>query len=306
MPQNNKWKAYIAITLSIIFWGVSLVWTKNLLYYNFNVFVIVTLRVAIAFLVLFSIALFTNNLEKVARKDYKLFFLSTLFQPFLYFICENYGLKYVDASYVALFDAIIPICVPFGLYFFYRERLKKNVLIGVAISITGILFISLNQHSSQPTNMFGVFLMIMVLLTASGYNIVLYKMLYYKPITIVMYQNLLATFMYLPLLILVKKEEYSSMIWNFTSISSILMLAILCSALACLFYSYSAKKIKISRTNVFTNAIPLVTMTFACMMGQESMTTTKIIGMVIVISGVAFSQMIEKRNKKSATNKNLR
>ena len=66
-------------------------------------------------------------------------------------------------------------------------------------------------------------------------------------------------------------------------------------------YSYAVKNIEISRANVFTNAIPVITIMFAVIIGQETLTFNKIIGMIVVLSGVLISQMISK--KKETTDK---
>lgn len=118
MKDKKIFKAYIALILAQIFWGISFVWTKELLNHNFNVVFVITVRLLISFALLLAIAMATKQLEKIRREDYGKFFLLAFFEPFLYFIGENYGLKLVDASYAAIFIAIIPIIVPFGLFFF--------------------------------------------------------------------------------------------------------------------------------------------------------------------------------------------
>ena len=90
--------AYIALVLAQIFWGISFVWTKELLNHNFNVIFVVVVRLLISFALLWSISRLTGQVERIARKDYGRFFLLAFFEPFLYFIGENYGLMFVDAS----------------------------------------------------------------------------------------------------------------------------------------------------------------------------------------------------------------
>ena len=50
----------------------------------------------------------TKKFEKIKPKDYLLFFFSSFFNPFLYFIGENYGLDKVSASVSAFIVATIP------------------------------------------------------------------------------------------------------------------------------------------------------------------------------------------------------
>jgi drug/metabolite transporter (DMT)-like permease len=281
--------------LAEIFWGISFVWTKELLNHNFNVIFIVTTRLLMSFVLLWTLAIITKQTEKIAKNDCLKFFLLAFCEPFLYFIGENYGLKYVDASFAAIFIAIIPIVVPFGMFVFYREKLKWNILLGVLISIVGIAILSLGKQLSGNFNFEGVLLLLLAVFSAVGYNIVLFKLLHYKPITITIYQNIIASFLYLPLFFFIEKSELTAMIWNFRTILSLVMLAFFCSSIAFMGYSYAAKKIGIAKTNVFTNAIPVITIAFAVLLGQETLSLHKILGMLLVISGVIISQIIKKK-----------
>ena len=56
-------------------------------------------------------------------------------------------------------------------------------------------------------------------------------------------------------------------------------------------YSYAAKQISITKLTVFTNAIPIVTICGAAMLGQEALTSQKILGIFIVVAGVVLSQL---------------
>ena len=73
-------------------------------------------------------------------------------------------------------------------------------------------------------------------------------------------------------------------------------------------YSYAAKHISITKLSVFTNAIPIVTICGAALLGQEALTLQKFVGIAIVVAGVVLSQMRPYRqlfcvNKNNATQK---
>ena len=106
MKNNKIAKAYIALILAQIFWGISFVWTKELLNNEFNVVFVITVRLLISFALLLAIAFITRQIESIKKDDRKWFFLLAFFEPFLYFIGENYGLKLVDASYAAVFTEL--------------------------------------------------------------------------------------------------------------------------------------------------------------------------------------------------------
>ncbi|MDR0790159.1 MAG: DMT family transporter [Bacteroidales bacterium] len=297
MIKRQNIYAYIAVIGAMFFWGISFVWTKELLNNNFNVIFIVTTRLGISFVLLFIIFKLARKLERIKRKDIPKFLLLAFFEPFLYFIGENYGLEYVDASFAAIFIAIIPIIIPFGLRIFCKEKLRPSIIIGVLISMVGIAIMSLGDGFAFDVSLKGVLLLSLAVVAATGYSVMLSKVLHYSPITITVYQNLIATLYYLPLFAFVKPAELTNMQFNATTIFALVMLSVFCSSIAFLGYSYCAKRISIAKTAVFTNTIPVVTIVFAVFVGQEMLTANKIVGAVVVISGVFFSQFILKRRK---------
>ena len=119
MKNNAKEKGlgYIAILFAMLFWGLSFVWIKHLLNNNFPVFTIVFIRLVLASAVFVTLLSIGKKLQRVERADYKDFILLAFFEPFLYFIGEDFGLKYVDASYAAVIIALIPIVISVTMYF---------------------------------------------------------------------------------------------------------------------------------------------------------------------------------------------
>ena len=293
----QKFYAYIAVIGAMFFWGISFVWTKELLNNGFNVIFIVTTRLAISFLLLFVVFRLAKKIERIKAKDIPKFLLLAFFEPFLYFIGENYGLQYVDASFAAIFIAIIPIVIPFGLRIFCKEKLHPSILIGVLISLIGIIILSLGDGVSFKASIEGILLLSLAVIAAVGYSVMLSKVLHYSPITITIYQNFIATLYYLPLFLFVDSSDITSMHFNTSTIVALVMLSVFCSSLAFIGYSYCAKRISIAKASVFTNTIPIFTIIFAVLMGQENLTTNKVVGAAIVIGGVFISQFILKKQK---------
>ncbi|MDR1005671.1 MAG: DMT family transporter [Bacteroidales bacterium] len=293
--KTRKFYAYIAVIVAMFFWGISFVWTKELLNNGFNVIFIVTTRLLIAFLLLYIIFKASGKLESIKRKDVPKFLLLAFCEPFMYFIGENYGLKFVDASFAAIFIAIIPVMVPFGLRIFCKQKLHATIIIGVVISVIGIAVMSLGNGLSFNVSLKGVLLLLLAVIAAVGYSVMLDKLLSYSPVTITVVQNIIAVVYYLPLFIFVEPPQFDAMQWNPHTIFSLIMLAVFCSSIAFLGYSYSAKHISVAKAAVFTNTIPVVTIAFAVLIGQETLSLNKVIGGLIVIGGVFFSQFVLKK-----------
>lgn len=283
---------YVAVIFSMIFWGVSFVWTKELLNAKLPVFFILLVRLFVSSLILFSFFSLTRKLDRVHRKDFPLFFLLALCEPFLYFLGENFSMKYVDASFASIMIAILPMATSFALRIFNEEKFKWNLIVGVVVSIIGILLMGMNEHFVFSASIEGVLLLVLAVVSGAGYSVVLSRLVYeYGPVTITTYQNIIGTLLFLPCFLFFDMNKVHDIVWSWRIISDLLFLAVLCSSGAFILYSYSAKKLSIAKASVFTNAIPVVTIVFAVLLGQETFTVMKTTGIVIVVSGLIISQI---------------
>ena len=307
--QNNALTGYLAISLSMLFWGCSFVWTKQLLNAGFPVFTIVFFRLLIASAIFVTMFKVMGKLEKIRKGDWKKFLLLALCEPFLYFIGEEFGLAHTSASFASVIIALIPIIVSVTMYFVEGEKLSWKLLAGTVISIIGIAIMTAGgaggavpgrkkttvgkaPNSNVMFNMRGLMWLFLALAAAGGYSVYLSRLVNeYSPVTVTTYQNLLAMPFYLPFVCIFDLRHWGSITWSGSAILNLVCLAVLCSAGAYTLYSYSAKRIGITRLTVFTNAIPIVTIIVAALLGQEAFTLQKFIGIVIVVFGVIFSQM---------------
>ncbi|MBR6333624.1 MAG: DMT family transporter [Bacteroidales bacterium] len=293
---------YIAISFSMLFWGASFVWTKLLLNANFPVFTIVFFRLLIASAIFLTFFKIQGKLQKIAGEDRKWFLLLALFEPFLYFVGEDFGLKYSSASFAAVIIALIPIVVAVTMHFVDGEKLRLNLLLGAIVSIVGICIMTFSGEGQLEFTVKGLLLLCIALFSAGGYSVLLSRLLAknYSPVTITTYQNFIAIFFYLPFVLIFDLKSWPEIQWSAQAIFSLCCLAILCSAGAYMLYSYAAKHIGITKLTVFTNAIPIVTILFAAALGQEALSIQKFIGIVIVVLGVIWSQTSSRREVQHA------
>lgn len=283
---------YIAILFAMLFWGMSFVWIKHLLNNNFPVFTIVFIRLVLASAVFITLLKSQKKLQRIEREDYKNFLLLAFFEPFLYFIGEDFGLQQVDASFAAVIIALIPIVITITMYFSEHAPIRWEFIVGTLISVVGVLMLTMSTGGHIEFNLRGTLLLGVAVLAASGYSVQLTRLLKkYTPATVTTWQNFIAIPMFLPFVLVFDIKQWGSLSWDYGNISSLICLALLCSACAYMLYSYSVKQLTVSKTCVFTNLIPIVTLLVASAIGQETFTQTKFWGIVIIVIGVTFSQL---------------
>lgn len=225
-----------------------------------------------------------------------LFLASAFFNPFLYFIGENYGVKLTTPSITAIMIATIPLFTPVAAYFLAGERLSLLNFAGIIISFLGVMVMIINPDLSFNLSSGGMLFLFLAVGSAVIYSVLLKKLtLYYKPSSIVAWQNLIGVFLFLPLFLGWEFDDFLTVVPDRRLISSLLFLAIFASSLAFILFTYTIKHIGISRANVYSNLIPVITAITSYIVLDEMFSFGKIAGMVIIITGVVFTQRKKTR-----------
>jgi len=286
---------YVYALAAMLFWGMSFVWSSILLRF-YQPVTIIFIRLILSSLFLFSIILIFKKRERMLRKDIRWFLLSALFNPFLYFLGENYGLKFSTSTVPAVIIATIPIFSPVAGYLAYREKLRWFNLAGIALSFIGISLMLLSGDMEMEVSGIGIACLAGAVFSALMYSILLKRLSEnYSPLFIIAIQNLIGIFLFLPLFLIFESDQFLSVVPTREIITSFLLLAILASSLSFVFFAQTVKVLGISKANIFSNLIPVFTAIFSYLLIDERFTWQKILGMAVVIGGVYISELNRKR-----------
>ena len=284
---------YLLISLSVIFWGISFILTKELFIseQHMTVTILIALRLAIATLVMFPLMALSRKLEPIKRGDIKWFALLALCEPFIYHLCETSGVQLVSGSLASVVIATIPLFVPFGMWFAYRKRIGVPLIIGVVLSFGGV-FILIAGGDSLDGNAKGLLFLAGAVAIAVVYTLLLVKIVdRYRPLTITTWQNLIGLIYFLPLVLIFDGDQLPLLSYSPKMLLILLTLGICCSTLAYAFYNLGVRVLGASEACIFNNAIPIFSLIAAVIIGQESFSWIKILGIVVVISGVILAQI---------------
>jgi len=287
----KRFYIYSLVIISMLLWGMSFVWTTIVFRYYPPV-TTVFLRLVISFLLLFAGLKLFGKLEKIKRKDYRLFMTLALLNPFLYFIGESYGLKLSSSTISAVVIATIPLFTPIAAYYALKEKLTRMNVIGMIASFSGIGIMIVNRNLSMNASPAGIGLLLFAVASAIGYSVFLKKLSSrYSAFTIIAVQNLIGAIYFLPFFLIFEIKIFLATPPNASLISSLLALAIFCSSLAYVFFTISTREIGVNKTTVFSNLIPVFTGVFFYFILGELFNFQKILGMVIVVFGLYVSQL---------------
>ncbi len=289
---------HIAALTSMFFWGFSYIWSK-IVFETYSPLTTIFLRLVISTIFLFLYIYVSGLVEKIDKKDFGLFAVSALLNPFLYFLGENFGLSLVPASLSSIIVATIPLFAPFAAYYFFKERLQPVNLAGLILSFTGLLIIIVNKDFEITANPWGILFLFGAVFSAVFYSIVLKKLTFkYKPLTIITWQNLIGSVYFLPLFLVFEWKRFSAIIPDVDTISSLLMLGIFASSVAYVLFAYIVNRLGVIKSSLYTNIIPVFTSLFAFFILGETFTNQKIIGMAVVIAGVFLSETGSRKKEK--------
>jgi len=286
---------YFYALAAMLFWGFSFIWSSVLLKY-YEPVTIIFIRLIISASFLFTVKHFFLASEKINRNDYRLILLSALFNPFLYFLGENYGLKFSTPTIAAVIIATIPVFSPLIAYLSVREKLSPINFVGIAVSFGGVILMLVTGDLSFAADIRGILFLFGAVFASLLYSVTLRKLTAkYSALTLIAWQNLIGIFLFLPIFLIFELKSFMRVPLNGEIITSMLLLAILASSISFVFFAHSVKLLGISKSNIFSNLIPVFTAIFSFFLLSEGFTFQKIGGIALVIGGVYLSERSKKR-----------
>ena len=295
--KNKEILAFGSALGAAFFWSFSFIWFK-VAYLGYNPITVVIFRLTIAALLITIIAVFLKRLQKPSKEDIWLFVLMSFFEPFIYFLGESYGLKYVSSTVAAVIVATIPLISPIFAWYFFRERLKWMNAAGLAFSFFGVGLVVLNGSFQFNASPLGVGLEFIAVFAAIAYSIVLRKLVFrYNTLSIIAYQNIIGIVFFLPVWLVVDFNDFISRPFHPEAFRAIIFLAVFASTLAFVFFTQSIRQIGVNRSNTFINLIPVFVAILSYFILKESLGTQQIVGIFVVVIGLFLAQIKRKRKE---------
>lgn len=299
-----KFKTYLAITVSMLIWSFSFIWTRMAIH-SFMPVSLVTLRLIIASLLLFLVAKLSRKFQPVRREDYKWFFMLAFFEPFMYYIGETYGLTMVDSTLASVIISTIPLFAPLLAYVLLNEKIAWANIAGIFVSFSGVFLVIYEPTGGFSANPWGIVLMFLAVFSAICYTTTLRKIsTHYSTTNVVFYQSLFGLAYYIPTFFITDFSTFSVHTITSQGITALLMLSVFASVLAFVLFAGVVRQIGVAKTNAFVNLIPVFTAVLAWWILDENLNGLKIIGIIITVAGLFVSQLAKFRFKFSRTSVN--
>jgi drug/metabolite transporter (DMT)-like permease len=286
----KKFWVVFSVSLAMVFWGITFVIFK---YANesFDPIAIIFARLLISIVFLFSFAYLSGRMMRFRKGDFKWFLLMAMFEPFIYFLGESFGLSMVSPTVAAIIVSTIPLFVPVAAFFLLKERLSLTNIIGLMISFAGVIMVVMASEGRLAGNLKGILLMFVAVFGAVGYTIIAKRLLdHYNGIFITAWQSTLGLLFITPFFLTLELPHLDFAAILPSSIWAMLYLGVFGSGVCFILFAVGIRELGASKANVYANLVPVVAAIVSFFVLKEAMPIMKVIGIVVVLAGLMLSQ----------------
>ena len=289
MQKNSLAFYHLLALLTVIIWGTTFVATKVLLQHGLGPIDIMFYRFLLAYFCLLVIS--NKRLWADNWKDEGMLMLAGLTGGTLYFIAENTAIGISQASNVALLVCTTPIFTALLTHFFYKQPLRKNMMIGSIIALIGVGLVVFSGSVILKINPLGDFLSIMDSLMWAVYCLILKPLRNRYPTVFItrkvfLYSilSLLVYFLFDPLCMQADVLLQPVVMYN------LLFLGIVASMLCFIAWNTAVKALGPSHTANYIYIQPMSTLVLSSIILSEVITLTSLIGAACIIGGIYLAE----------------
>jgi drug/metabolite transporter (DMT)-like permease len=277
--SRKGWLLFAAIS---VFWGIPYLFIK-IAVRELDPTVVVFARVGIAAVVLVPVALFGGTWQQL-RQQWRAIIVLAGVQIIGPFLLISYGEQHISSSLTSLLIAADPLLVALlALRFDPSERVSGLRLVGLLIGMGGVIALLGLDVGGDGQGLLGAGL---VLLAAAGYAAA--ALLVKRPtvatlplLGVVAAECAVATVVLLPLAVM----RLPNRLPDLEVIVSLLVLGLICTALAYLTFYALVSEVGASRGTVFTYVNPVVSVFLGVTLLGESLNAAIVTGFILIIAG---------------------
>lgn len=289
--------ANLGAVLVMMGWGTSFLSSKVLMVSGgFTPVEVFIYRFTFAYLLLLAFTF--KRIRANNNKDELLLLVCGMCAGSIYFIAENYALRFTSTGNVSLLVSIAPIFTTALMALIYKFIPKPNVIIGSIIAFAGVACIIFSSGEGFEINPIGDLIALSASVSWAIYTIVIKRL---TPI----YTTLFITrklFFYgvitaLPLLIIQQEPLKLGILFDLSTpqyLFNFLFLGLFCSAFAYLVWNEVMRILGPIKANNYLYVQPIVTMLSAYLILDEEIMMLGYLGCVLIIGGIIISEKYQR------------
>ena len=292
--------ATICSLIAQVIFGFSFMFTKIALDFA-SPLTIIADRYIVAFLGLTVALLFTKTKIRFNKNIWKLI-LMAVFQPFLYFIFESYGIKLTTSAFSSIMISLIPVVAMVSGIFILKEVPSILQYVFTLLSIGGVVVMALAGNADGTVTLGGILLLLGAVLSAVGYNIMSRKISSeFTPFERTYAMSVIGLISFLTIALIENIKAPTQIFTPFLNpayLWSILYLGLASSVVAFFLLNYANTHLPIAKTTVFSNVTTVVSVMAGIIFLNEKLSFEVVISTVMIVVGVCGVQLLAVKNKK--------
>ena len=171
MNFSKRTKAIFAAVGVYTIWGFTFLASK-IAQDSVTPFVLLAWRFDVALLILSIPLIIGKQKLRFKGKNIKPLLLLGAMEPCIYFIGEQYGLRWTNSAFSGVMIAVIPIVSMLMAAAFLKEKPSQEQWMFSLLSIAGIIVITLSENSGGEIRFLGVAFLVIAVLSGAGYGVI--------------------------------------------------------------------------------------------------------------------------------------
>ena len=287
--MSDERKSMLAAGVAYCIFGLSYLFSKMALNIT-EPMILLCVRFSVTFLVL-NLLVCTRVLKlNLKGKNLTGPILLGILQPVLYFVFENYGLKYTTTSFTGIVSSISPIFTAIMGVIFLREKPNWKQWICIGLSIAGVLMVSLGSGSGENT-IAGCVCLLIAYLLGSFYAILVRKLSDdFSPVELTYVMFMVGFIFFMAMAFIQYRSNTLPMIASALSdvkfITSVLYLGAAASIGAYMLANYALSRLPVTRATIFTSFSTVVSVSSGVILMHDPFTLTSAAAFLMILFGV--------------------
>ncbi len=213
-----------------------------------------------------------------------------LLQPALYFVLENYGLKYTSTSFTGMVSSVSPVFSAVLGAVLLRERPNVKQWVAILVTIAGVMLVSLGGGGGQNT-LLGCLCLLGAYFSGAYYTILVRRLTKtYTPFELT-YVMFTVGFVFFAALAVIQYRggtfaALGAALSHPNFIVSIVYLGAVASVGAYLLSNYSLSRLPVARSTIFTSLSTVVSVLSGIVIMKDPFTPVSLLAFALILLGV--------------------
>lgn len=280
---------FLSYLFTIILWGSAFPMIKIALN-DFSAESLSAFRLILATIILLPFVII-KKLPTPELRDIPVIFILGFCGFVIYHTALNFGETLISAGISGILVSTTPIFSSALAYIFLKEHFSKWNWLSSLVAFIGISIISISKDDYTTINVLGVFIILLASFSESLYFTFQKKYIEkYGFIAFTLYTIMASS----PFMLIFIPEIINDIHGaTFTSIVSVLYLAIFPTIIPCVLLAYIVKSVGVSDATMSLYLTPIVSLLLSYLLLDELPTTLAIIGGIITLLGVSLSNFFQ-------------